>query len=483
MDALRAHFRPEFINRVDEIIIFHPLTRDQMKSIIDIQVRNLLKRLDDRKIYVTLTETAKDWLVQRRLRPGLRRAAVETRDSEAGARSARHPGARRRVRRRRSHPGGCRQGRPEVHEAAQRGRRVMPPMPGAPRPPRPAAPRAPAPPPARSLWLLTPRFWRSRPPAFSLCPRRPPEAPYRVRELDEGRQDCRSDRRRGLDSGHAEGARRQQQTGSLHHGQNRGSGARLRARPGEGEIYGRAHQPVDDGRLQLPPSALAAPRVVEPALPPDGRRGRRRDVVRPEPRENLFRRRREGELRRRRRRRRSEGRAQGNRRVPAEPQEVHQPWRPDSQGRAAGGSARNRQDAAGARRGRRGPRAVLQPERIGVRRDVRRRGRRPGARPVCAGRSQGAVHRVHRRARRPRQDARAERDGRARRTRADVEPAAGGDGRLRFAQGRHHHGRHQPAGGAGSGADAAGPLRSPGARRQAGRAGGARPSCVFTPER
>jgi ATP-dependent Clp protease ATP-binding subunit ClpB len=64
MDALRAHFRPEFINRVDEIIIFHPLTREQMKSIIDIQVRNLLRRLEDRKIYVSLTDPAKDWLVQ-----------------------------------------------------------------------------------------------------------------------------------------------------------------------------------------------------------------------------------------------------------------------------------------------------------------------------------------------------------------------------------------------------------------------------------
>jgi ATP-dependent Clp protease ATP-binding subunit ClpB len=64
MDALRAHFRPEFINRIDEIIIFHALDRAQMKTIIDIQVRHLLKRLEDRKIFVTLTEAAKDWLVR-----------------------------------------------------------------------------------------------------------------------------------------------------------------------------------------------------------------------------------------------------------------------------------------------------------------------------------------------------------------------------------------------------------------------------------
>jgi ATP-dependent Clp protease ATP-binding subunit ClpB len=64
MDALRAHFRPEFINRVDEIIVFHPLSREQMKTIIDIQVKGLLKRLDERKIFVTLTDTAKEWLVR-----------------------------------------------------------------------------------------------------------------------------------------------------------------------------------------------------------------------------------------------------------------------------------------------------------------------------------------------------------------------------------------------------------------------------------
>ena len=64
MDALRAHFRPEFINRVDEIIVFHPLSREQMKTIVDIQVKGLLKRLEDRKIFVALTDTAKEWLVR-----------------------------------------------------------------------------------------------------------------------------------------------------------------------------------------------------------------------------------------------------------------------------------------------------------------------------------------------------------------------------------------------------------------------------------
>ena len=63
MEALREHFRPEFINRVDEIIIFHALSREEMRSIIDIQLRGLTKRLEDRKIRVELTDRAKDLLI------------------------------------------------------------------------------------------------------------------------------------------------------------------------------------------------------------------------------------------------------------------------------------------------------------------------------------------------------------------------------------------------------------------------------------
>ena len=63
LDALRAHFRPEFLNRVDEIIIFHALSPQQMRSIIDIQLRGLMKRLEDRKIHVELSDRAKDLLI------------------------------------------------------------------------------------------------------------------------------------------------------------------------------------------------------------------------------------------------------------------------------------------------------------------------------------------------------------------------------------------------------------------------------------
>jgi ATP-dependent Clp protease ATP-binding subunit ClpB len=62
-ETLRQHFRPEFLNRVDEIIFFHTLGLEHMKAIVDIQIRSLLKRLEDRKIQVELTEGARRFLV------------------------------------------------------------------------------------------------------------------------------------------------------------------------------------------------------------------------------------------------------------------------------------------------------------------------------------------------------------------------------------------------------------------------------------
>jgi ATP-dependent Clp protease ATP-binding subunit ClpB len=63
LDTLRSQFRPEFLNRVDEIIVFHALTRVQMRAIIDIQLKGLVKRLEDRKIRVELSDRAKDQLI------------------------------------------------------------------------------------------------------------------------------------------------------------------------------------------------------------------------------------------------------------------------------------------------------------------------------------------------------------------------------------------------------------------------------------
>jgi ATP-dependent Clp protease ATP-binding subunit ClpB len=62
MDLVRAHFRPEFLNRLDEIILFHRLRRDQMAGIVDIQITRLQKLLDDRKVTITLDKAAREWL-------------------------------------------------------------------------------------------------------------------------------------------------------------------------------------------------------------------------------------------------------------------------------------------------------------------------------------------------------------------------------------------------------------------------------------
>ncbi len=63
-DALREHFRPEFLNRIDEIIFFHALSREHLKQIVDIQLSGLVRRLEERKIHVQLTDAAKEQLVR-----------------------------------------------------------------------------------------------------------------------------------------------------------------------------------------------------------------------------------------------------------------------------------------------------------------------------------------------------------------------------------------------------------------------------------
>jgi ATP-dependent Clp protease ATP-binding subunit ClpB len=63
-EALRAHFRPEFLNRIDETIVFHALGREHIGAVIDIQLGGLLTRLAERKIHLTLTPQAKAALVE-----------------------------------------------------------------------------------------------------------------------------------------------------------------------------------------------------------------------------------------------------------------------------------------------------------------------------------------------------------------------------------------------------------------------------------
>jgi ATP-dependent Clp protease ATP-binding subunit ClpB len=58
-------FKPEFINRIDEIVIFRPLTEDDIEKIVDIQLRGLDRRLADRRLSLEVTDTARSWLARR----------------------------------------------------------------------------------------------------------------------------------------------------------------------------------------------------------------------------------------------------------------------------------------------------------------------------------------------------------------------------------------------------------------------------------
>ncbi|MBY3418227.1 ATP-dependent chaperone ClpB [Rhizobium laguerreae] len=65
MEVVRGHFRPEFLNRVDEIILFHRLKREEMGAIVDIQLKRLVALLSERKIVIDLDEEARHWLANK----------------------------------------------------------------------------------------------------------------------------------------------------------------------------------------------------------------------------------------------------------------------------------------------------------------------------------------------------------------------------------------------------------------------------------
>jgi ATP-dependent Clp protease ATP-binding subunit ClpB len=65
MTVVRGHFRPEFLNRVDEIILFHRLRREDMGEIVDIQFRRLSRLLEDRKIALSLDDKGRRWLAEK----------------------------------------------------------------------------------------------------------------------------------------------------------------------------------------------------------------------------------------------------------------------------------------------------------------------------------------------------------------------------------------------------------------------------------
>ena len=129
MAEMRTKFRPEFLNRIDEIILFHRLKREQMAAIVDIQIGRLQKLLADRKLTLELDDAARTWLANKGYDPDLRRQAPEAGDPEVGAGPAgradpgrRHP--------RRPEGQGDGQGRPARRQRpGGEGRGLTPPLP------------------------------------------------------------------------------------------------------------------------------------------------------------------------------------------------------------------------------------------------------------------------------------------------------------------------------------------------------------------
>ena len=66
---LRSHFWPEFLNRIDETVVFHPLSRSHIRKIVDVQLRNLAHRLESRQLTVDLDNEARDLLAERGYEP------------------------------------------------------------------------------------------------------------------------------------------------------------------------------------------------------------------------------------------------------------------------------------------------------------------------------------------------------------------------------------------------------------------------------
>jgi ATP-dependent Clp protease ATP-binding subunit ClpC len=71
MEELKRSFRPEFLNRIDEIIVFHSLTREHVKMIVDLMIRRLEKQLQSKDLDIELTDGAKELLAEKGYDPAL----------------------------------------------------------------------------------------------------------------------------------------------------------------------------------------------------------------------------------------------------------------------------------------------------------------------------------------------------------------------------------------------------------------------------
>ena len=228
---------------------------------------------------------------------------------------------------------------------------------------------------------------------------------------------------------------------------------------------GRRHRLQDaDHQLVLelgrPAAAVpAADRLLRVDAAPRHGPGRQHHVGRQEPGQDLQPRQAVHHVRRHRRLRGRQAGDHRGRRLPAHARALPRDRRPRAEGHAAGRSSRHRQDVVRPRRRRRGRRRLPVGHRFRLHGDVRGRRRQPRARPVPAGPQDGSGDHLHRRDRLDRPQARCRSRRRPRRARADAEPDAGRDGRLRDQRGHRHPGGHQPPRHPRPGAAAPGSLR------------------------
>ena len=103
LNVVRGHFKPEFLNRIDEIVVFHPLDESHIERIVDIQVETLRERLAERGLGLEHQRRRTRPRRARRLRPRLRRPAAQACAPARGERPDRARPAQGRVRRRRRH--------------------------------------------------------------------------------------------------------------------------------------------------------------------------------------------------------------------------------------------------------------------------------------------------------------------------------------------------------------------------------------------
>ena len=69
MSQLRGSFRPEFLNRLDEIIMFKPLTKKDIGGIVDLLIADINKRIEDKELHLTISEAAKDFIAEEAYEP------------------------------------------------------------------------------------------------------------------------------------------------------------------------------------------------------------------------------------------------------------------------------------------------------------------------------------------------------------------------------------------------------------------------------